>query len=227
MVKELKSMVGEKSGHLTVIAESDERLYGTNRLWECLCECGNIILVPTSTLTKRAKKSCGCVSLTELRGTHGKYGTSTHKTWRSMVDRCTKPGGRGYQQYSHLDVCEKWMTFEGFYEEMGDRPDGMTLDRIDCNLGYFKENCRWADLVTQQQNRRPNYINKNKGLAGVFKSGNRFVARIGHSGKKEYIGIYDTPEEANDAYNARGLELFGELWVYKGEKPSKEGVDCD
>lgn len=118
-------------------------------------------------------------------------------------------------------LTPKWMTFEGFYADMGIRPDGTTLDRIDNNMGYNKENCRWATHSQQQQNKLPNYINKNKGLAGVFESNGKFCARIRYNGQREYLGTFNTPEEANDAYNKRGLEIFGGEWVYKG--PKEEG----
>lgn len=210
-------MIGFKSGFLTVVGESDQRL-NRNKLWQCICECGTEILVSSHVLKKFEKKSCGCKTKAEVMGTHGMYGTPTHNTWRTMIERCTKPYHKSYEIYKDKTIDPKWLTFEGFFEDMGERSEGMTLDRVDPSLGYCRENCRWATDSQQQQNKEPNYINKNKGLAGVFESNGKFCARIRYNGQREYLGTFSTPEEANEAYNKRGKEVFGDSWVYKGQK---------
>lgn len=75
-----------------------------------------------------------------------------------MKDRCLNPNHQAYKDYGGrgIAVCEKWMKFEGFIEDMGMRPTGMTLDRIDVNRGYYKENCRWATPKQQSSNSRRN-----------------------------------------------------------------------
>jgi hypothetical protein len=79
---------------------------------------------------------------------HGKSCTPTWNSWKGMHDRCKyRPG------YSHVTVCERWQSFVHFYEDMGERPSNMTLDRIDGLKGYEPENCRWADIITQLENR--------------------------------------------------------------------------
>ena len=210
-------MIGFKSGFLIVVEETNERLR-RNKLWKCICVCGTEVLVTTHSLKNYEKKSCGCKTKAETSGTHGMTGTPTHNTWRTMVERCTKSYHKSYDRYNSVEIDTKWMNFEGFYEDMGERPEGMTLDRIDNNKGYNKENCRWATDSQQQQNKEPNYINKNKGLAGVFESKGKFCARIRYNGQREYLGTFSTPEEANEAYNKRGQEVFGDSWVYKGQK---------
>lgn len=210
-------MIGLKVGFLEVISETEERLR-RNKLWLCRCECGNEVLVSGAMLKRSEKKSCGCKTKAETSGTHGMCGTPTHTSWRSMVDRCTKDYHKSYKSYKDKEVSPRWLeSFENFYEDMGERSTGTTLDRVNNSLGYFKENCRWADASTQQQNKEPNYINKNKGLAGVFKSKDRFISRIRYNGQREYLGSFRSPEEANEAYNNRGKEVFGDLWVYKGQ----------
>lgn len=205
-------------GFLTVLEKSQKKV-GRNYLWSCKCECGNIISVLSTVLRKGEKKSCGCKTKAETSGTHGMYGTPTHNTWRTMIERCTRPYHKSYEKYKTVSICSRWMeSFENFYEDMGERPEGTTLDRLDNNMGYSKENCRWATGTQQQQNKKPNYINKNKGLAGVATSGNKFAARIRYNGKREYLGSFETPEEANAAYNKRGFEIFGDEWIYKGSK---------
>lgn len=89
---------------------------------------------------------------------HGHYisGTSpTYRSWEAMKSRCLRPSHIAYSRYggSGVTICDKWMQFSGFLEDMGPRLKGMTLDRIDNSLGYFKENCRWADWRQQEQNK--------------------------------------------------------------------------
>lgn len=211
---------GQVFGFLTVVKKSEEKMANRNFLWECSCECGNIVFASSNTLMKNEKKSCGCKTKAETSGTHGMHGTRTWQSWSSMIERCTKEYHKSYKYYKDVPVDPAWLdSFEAFYGDMGERPEGMTLDRIDSTKGYFKENCRWATNSTQQQNKLPNYINKNNGMAGVSKTGDRYSAKIRHDGIREHLGTFDTAEEASEAYNKRGYEIFGDLWVYKGPKP--------
>lgn len=142
---------------------------------------------------------------------HRMYGTPTHNSWRTMRDRL-KPWHKSYKYYKDVDIDPRWEeSFEAFFEDMGERPEGMTLDRRDVNKGYWKWNCRWADASTQQQNKNPSERNCN-GFPGICFGNNRFTARIRHKGRKVYIGCYKTAEEAHAAYDAKGRELFGTEW---------------
>ena len=87
---------------------------------------------------------------------HGKYYSGAYRSWRKMKDRCLNPNHSNSRHYLErgIGICEKWMLFTGFYQDMGDRPKGYSLDRIDNNQGYFKENCRWIPLRDQPKNRR-------------------------------------------------------------------------
>lgn len=82
---------------------------------------------------------------------HGKAGTNIYKIWAGMMSRCYNPKVKIYEYYGGrgITVCQKWHNFSGFYEDMGDRPDKLQLDRIDNSKGYSKENCRW---ITAKEN---------------------------------------------------------------------------
>lgn len=86
---------------------------------------------------------------------HGMSQTPTYSTWSSMHSRCTDPGNASYARYGGrgIRVCERWADFATFYSDMGDRPDGMTLDRIDNDGNYEPSNCRWATKAEQESNK--------------------------------------------------------------------------
>ena len=126
---------------------------GCNPYYMCECRnCGSVkpVAGPTLRQKTRARGVCsGCNS-----DKHYLY-----STWKSMVNRCHNPNNSSYKYYGArgIHVCDSWRgSFWQFYEDMGDRSSGMTLDRINNNLGYEKSNCRWADSETQMNNRSYN-----------------------------------------------------------------------
>ncbi len=86
---------------------------------------------------------------------HGMYGTPTYKSWSEMKSRCDHPQ-RSTGHYENVTYCERWKDFANFFADMGERPNGTSLDRIDCNGNYEPSNCRWADIFTQENNRKNN-----------------------------------------------------------------------
>lgn len=159
--------VGHVYGRLTVIDRADNTANGQAR-WLCKCECGNTRVVLGTLLRLGKTKSCGCLQsdLTTLRSTkHGHspmYGkiTPTYYTWCGMKARCTNPKNSHYATYGGKGItfCDKWNTFAGFLEDMGEKPVGKSLDRIDSNGNYCKENCRWATATEQARNKSNNRV---------------------------------------------------------------------
>ena len=142
---------------------------GKNKVayWLCECVCGNTITRPGHLLNSGCMRSCGCLFIDTARRTdnkfrtHGHYATRIYTTWRGMIERCTKPTSRDWKDYGGrgIKVCERWLKFENFLVDMGEQPEGLTLDRFPNNDGnYEPDNCRWATRKQQANNRRSNVL---------------------------------------------------------------------
>lgn len=129
----------------------------------CVCSCGTRFSTAIYRLVKGKTLSCGCLRVDKVKEVFTKHGltnTPTHIVWMSMRGRCFNPKNRAFPSYGGrgISVCERWMVFENFLLDMGKRPPGMSLDRIDNDSGYCPGNCRWTDRKTQARNRRSNRV---------------------------------------------------------------------
>jgi len=152
----MEDLTGRKFGRLLVEGFAYSKNW--NRFWYCICDCGTTKTVQTALLKGGHTKSCGCLSseTTAARNfVHGhttKRFSPTYHSWAAMIQRCTNPKRPYYKYYGGkgIKVCERWVrSFEAFLTDMGERPTGLTLDRIDSEKDYTPENCRWATLETQ------------------------------------------------------------------------------
>jgi hypothetical protein len=162
----IKDLTGQKFNKLTVIGDSGIRSSNRSIKWKCVCDCGNIVQVESATLSGLKQQSCGCVmkgvAKHVLHGhTKQNKATGTYNSWANMKQRCTNPSNSKYKNYGlrGITVCKEWIdSFENFVLDMGEKPFGMTLERKDVNKGYLKENCCWADMKTQANNKTSNRV---------------------------------------------------------------------
>ncbi len=160
----LIDLIGQQFGDLTVIERAPNNSRGSAR-WRCQCECGKTTITCGKQLRAGQAHSCGCVSRSELGPRRLKHGharriagkqSRAYHVWIGMKDRCLNVNNRAYSYYGGrgITVCDRWLMFENFHEDMGDPPVGLSLDRIDNEVGYWKANCRWATRLEQSRNRR-------------------------------------------------------------------------
>ena len=129
-------------------------------VWECLCECGNTIIAKGGYLQSGQTKSCGCLrsdSSRERQYKHGGKKTPTYEIWKSMKARCYNSNDKQYADYGGrgIAVCEEWREdYAQFLADMGARPEGRSIERINNDLGYSKDNCKWATQIEQMSNTR-------------------------------------------------------------------------
>lgn len=140
-----------------------------------------------------------------------------YSIWKQMIYRCTKPSDKFYHRYGGrgISVCESWLnSFQNFISDMGERPSGHELDRINNDMGYFKENCRWATRKQQIMNRCLKKTKYPRGVIQRNKAKKIYSSNIKINGSLIYIGSYKEEHHAHLAYLVVFKEWYGHYPLY-------------
>lgn len=208
------NIVGERYGRLLVI-----EYHGTSKqsqtLWKCLCDCGKEVVVRRTGL-KNGTKSCGCARKGAQKNTvvFTEEEAYTYETWYNMKRRCYDKNFKNYSYYGGdgVVVCDRWLGefgFRNFLEDMGNRPEGMTLNRINSVKLYSKETCEWATKQAQAFDQRKRK-NNTSGKTGVSwsKKKQRWVATIDYNGPI-YLGSFVNISDAIKCREAAEIKYHG------------------
>lgn len=209
------ALIGKRFNRLEVIAFDSISKNGHSK-WLCRCDCGNELVKFATNLRKGHTQSCGCLQkeqTSKAKKTHGMRNTPTYKTWCSMKERCLNENSPAYQGYGSegIKIHQPWVdSFEEFLKDMGERPLGTSLDRIDPHGDYTPENCRWVDASNQAFNKTLK-VNNTSGKTGVkFDSKrNRWIATICCNYERIYLGSFVSKDLAIKARKDAEMKYFG------------------
>lgn len=167
ILRRLKIENGDKYGSLTILAEVNKQ--NNFRMFECECDCGSRKTFRLNDLRNGHASSCGCLRVRSC-STHRMSKCYEYKVWQDIKTRCLNKRHKSFGYYGGrgIKVCDRWMKFESFYEDMGPKPGpGYSIDRIDNDGDYCPENCRWATKKEQNSNTRRRRVLK---IGGVSRS---------------------------------------------------------
>ena len=224
MVKKIEYRTGYKFEGTRITYLTDWGFENNRKMFLGVCECGTFLVRPVRAVRLKSTKSCGCILnevLIKRNARNSLHNCSKRKGFYSyshMLARCYNKNDPDYYNYGAkgVKVCGRWLEPDGggvenFFEDMGEKPDGLSLDRIDTYGDYFPENCKWSNLYDQAYNKKFRQSNKT-GKTGVMEhQDGGYVANIGYKGEKLYLGWFRTFEEAVEARKEAEIEYRGKL----------------
>lgn len=207
----IADITNQKFDRLTALRRTDKKQTG-GYLWECVCDCGTERLATVGALNSGQARSCGCLRV-DMNTTHGMTGTPTYSSYRSMLERV---GNNKFDEwYSDVEIAPEWDmskggSFENFLKDMGERPQGTSLNRINGSKVYGPDTCEWATLSMQSFDQKKSKVNTS-GRTGVFfsESGHKWVAQIKKNKVVTQVYRGDSFEDACEARTAAEIEYFG------------------
>lgn len=221
-----QSLIGERFSLLSVQAKDEEGSTKNATKYFCLCDCGNITSVVAAKLNNGTTKSCGClkrVRASLLNKSHGLRGSLTYTVWANMKSRCREGVDENYGERG-ITYDSEWSDFNKFLQDMGECPEGMSLDRIDVDGNYCKGNCRWESKSMQTHNRRKLTVKNNNTYSkyiGVSwsETSRKWVSKLVKNYEVVHREYFTLEYDAALAY-----DNISEL--YYGDRPNKtQGVD--
>lgn len=218
MDNKFKDMTSMRIGMLVIINRAPDKLIGIKKdkcvMWNCLCDCGKIKSISGTHLRAGITKSCGCLkkSLASERK-RKRTGMKEYGIWRSMINRCDDENNDRYRRYGArgIKVCDRWMDYNNFIADMGVRPTSKhSIDRVDNDCGYNPNNCRWATMKEQCNNKSNNRVIIYKGESKTLQQWADFIG-IKQSSLRRRLDSWD----------------IGKALTYLSKNKEKATIVCD